>query len=166
MAQRRFRQSVPAFLRTASLRNLATAPVTYSLVIPLVLADVWITAYQWICFPLCRIPCVPRRRYFAIDRHRLAYLNPIEKLHCTYCSYANGLIAYIREIAARTEQYWCPIRHGRRIRSAHPRYRLFVDYGDAAGYRARSPELRAALKGVRPGDRRGVSAGRRATTGS
>jgi hypothetical protein len=163
-AQRRFRQSVPAFLRTSSLRNAATAPVIYSLVIPLVLADLWITAYQWICFPLYRVRCVPRRHYFVIDRHKLVYLNPIEKLHCTFCSYANGLIAYIGEIAARTEQYWCPIKHGRRVRSPHARYPLFVDYGDGAGYRARSPELRTALQGTRPSGWIGSSDGPRAHT--
>jgi hypothetical protein len=82
-----------------------------------------------------------------IDRYRLEYLNAIEKVNCTYCSYANGLIAYIREIAARTEQFWCPIKHGHRVRSPHQRYPLFADYGDAAGYRVRSGQLRTALKG-------------------
>lgn len=163
-AQRRFRQSVPAFLRTSSLRNLITAPFVYSLALPLVLADMWITAYQWICFPLYRIACVPRRRYFVIDRHKLAYLNPIEKLHCTYCSYANGLIAYIREIAARTEQYWCPIKHGRRIQAPHHLYRVFADYGDGAGYRARGFELRAALRITRPGRWAAVSVSPQART--
>ena len=88
-----------------------------------------------------------RRDYFVLDRYRLGYLNAIEKVNCTYCSYANGLIAYIREIAARTEQYWCPIKHGRRVRSPHSRYALFADFGDAAGYRARSGKLRTALAG-------------------
>jgi hypothetical protein len=161
-AQRRFRVSVPAFLRTSSLRNLVTAPLVYSLALPLVLADVWLTTYQWICFPLYRIARVPRRGYFVIDRHKLAYLNPIEKLHCTYCSYATGLIAYIREIAARTEQYWCPIKHGRRVRAPHGLYPTFVDYGDGAGYRARGSELRAALRSIRPSGWIAVSAGPRA----
>jgi hypothetical protein len=34
---------------------------------------------------------------------RLAYLNTIEKVGCIYCSYANGLLGLITEIAARTE---------------------------------------------------------------
>jgi hypothetical protein len=152
--------------RTASLRNATTVPLIYSLIIPLVLADVWLTAHQWICFPLYRISRVPRRRFFVLDRHKLAYLNPIEKLHCAYCSYANGLIAYIREIAARTEQYWCPIKHGQRLLSPHARYPLFVDYGDAAGYLARGPELRTALQPTKPTGWIGVSAGPRARTSS
>ena len=62
-------------------------------------------------------------------------MNALEKLNCAYCSYANGLIAYVREIAGRTEQYWCPIKHARRVIGAHPGYAAFMDYGDADGYR-------------------------------
>jgi hypothetical protein len=144
-AHRRFRQSIAAFLRESTLTNALTAPLIYSLAVPLVLADAWITLYQWICFPLYGIARVPRRDYFVVDRHKLAYLNAIEKVHCTFCSYANGMIAYIREIAARTEQYWCPIKHGGRVRSPHAHYPSFPEYGDAAGYRAEAPALRAAL---------------------
>jgi hypothetical protein len=32
-----------------------------------------------------------------IDRHRLGYLNVIEKANCVYCSYANGVVAYVRD---------------------------------------------------------------------
>ena len=85
------------------------------------------------------------------DRHRLAYLNGIEKLNCAYCSYANGVVSYVREVAARTEQYWCPIRHARRIPAPHSRYQLFFDYGDAERYRAELSPLRNALRHVRPG---------------
>lgn len=45
-----------------------------------------------------------------LDRHKLSYLNSIEKFNGVYCGCANGLIAYVREITARTEQYWCPVR--------------------------------------------------------
>jgi hypothetical protein len=89
---------------------------------------------------------VPRRRYFAIDRHKLAYLNGIEKVNCTFCSYTNGLIAYVREVAARTEQYWCPIKHARAIPVPHSRYHLFFDYGDAARYRRDFGALRHGLR--------------------
>ena len=131
------RPGVAAFLWDASPLNVITAPLVYSLAVPLVLADIWITLYQWICFPVYGIARVRRTNYFVLDRHRLTYLNAIEKVNCTYCSYANGLLAYIREIAARTEEYWCPIKHSRRVRAPHRRYRRFAEYGDAAGYRAR-----------------------------
>jgi hypothetical protein len=78
-------------------------------------------------------------------RHKLAYLNGIEKVNCTFCSYANGLIAYVREVAGRTEQYWCPITHARAIPAPHQRYHEFLDYGDAQGYRNELRVLRHAL---------------------
>jgi hypothetical protein len=28
-----------------------------------------------------------------------------------YCGYANGLLLYVKEIAGRTEKYWCGIMH-------------------------------------------------------
>lgn len=154
-AHRRFRQSIPAYIVEGDVLSLLTAPVIYSLLLPFALLDLWVTLYQSICFPVYGIARVPRRRYFAIDRHKLAYLNGIEKVNCTYCSYANGLIAYVREVAARTEQYWCPIRHARTIPSPHSRYDLFFEYGDAVRYRRGLMPLRATL-------RRGVSRRHRA----
>ena len=58
----------------------------------------------------------------------------IEKINCAFCSYANGLIAYTREIASLTEAYWCPIKHAKRLNGSHPRYKDFLDYGDAEAY--------------------------------
>jgi hypothetical protein len=63
-----------------------------------------------------------------------------------FCSYANGLIAYVREVAARTEQYWCPIRHARRLRHPHERYEAFAGYGDPLAYREGLTGLREALR--------------------
>jgi hypothetical protein len=143
---RRLRLGLVAYVRQGSVLNLLTAPLLYSLVVPLALLDLWVTLYQVICFPAFGIAHVPRRRYFALDRHRLAYLNGIEKLNCTYCSYANGLIAYVREVAARTELYWCPIRHARRVPEPHRHYRHYFDYGDALGYRTRLAAARHRLQ--------------------
>ena len=144
-AHRLFRQGIPAYVREGSISSLLTAPVIYSLLLPFVLLDGWVTLYQYVCFPIYGIARVCRRRYFAIDRHRLQYLNGIEKMNCTFCSYANGVIAYVREVAARTEQYWCPIKHARTTPAAHHRYREFLEYGDAPGYRNDLPTLRRAL---------------------
>ena len=134
-----------AYLADTKPVSLLTVPIVYSVVLPFALLDLSATACQWICFPLLGIPRVKRRDYFVIDRHRLDYLNVIEKVHCLYCSYANGLVAYVREIAARTEQYACPIKHGRPLPSPHDRYRLFVEYGDADGYRRDLDRLRQSL---------------------
>lgn len=145
---RRLRQSIPAYVFDGNIFSLLTAPIIYSLFIPFVVTDFWVTVYQWVCFPIYGIARVPRRRYFAIDRHKLAYLNAIEKVNCTYCSYANGVIAYVREVAARTEQYWCPIKHARSIPVPHRRYHLFFDYGDAQRYRRDLMPLRDTLRRV------------------
>jgi hypothetical protein len=145
------RQSIPAFLWDSSVASLLTTPVIYSLLLPFALLDAWVTLYQWACFPIYGIARVRRRRYVVIDCHKLAYLNGIEKVNCVYCGYANGVVAYVREIAARTEQYWCPIRHARMIPAPHARYQRFFDYGDAKAYRHELPRLRRAL---RPSQRR------------
>lgn len=125
---------------------LLTAPVIYALIVPLVLLDAFVSIYQLVCFPVYGIARVRRREHLIFDRRYLAYLNALEKINCAYCSYANGLIGYVREIAARTEQYWCPIKHARRLAAAHPRYAGFVDFGDAAAYRDDLERLRADLR--------------------
>ena len=112
-----------------------TAPVIYLLIVPFALLDLLVTVYQAICFPIYGLPKVKRRDYMVFDRRYLAYLNALEKLNCSYCSYANGLIGYVREIGSRTEQFWCPIKHARKLAAAHPRYGAFVEYGDAEAYR-------------------------------
>ncbi|MEX0347338.1 MAG: hypothetical protein AB3N20_20625 [Rhizobiaceae bacterium] len=124
---------------------ILTAPVIYSVFLPLVLLDMFVTIYQSICFPVYGISKVKRADHFIFDRHRLAYLNGIQKLNCVYCSYANGLICYVREIAGRTEQYWCPIKHSRRVIGAHANYPQFVDYGDAESFEKQLPKLRKDL---------------------
>ena len=146
VAHDRLKQSIPRFIRESSPLSLVTAPLIYSMVVPIALLDLWISIYQAACFPLYGIARVRRSSYIVIDRHHLGYLNGIEKLNCVYCGYANGVFAYVREIAGRTEQYWCPIRHAKRVQAPHPHYRHFLDYGDARGYQRALPILRAKLK--------------------
>lgn len=129
-------------IRQSPLPIILVSPVIYSLIIPLVLLDLFVVIYQAICFRVYGIVRVPRSDYVVIDRHHLAYLNPLEKLNCLYCGYGNGVLAFAREIAARTEQYWCPIKHSRPVASPHSHYTYFVDYGDAEGYRKRQDDLR------------------------
>jgi len=150
LAHQRVKQSIPAFIRDGSLRSLVTAPAIYSLIVPIALLDLWVTLYQFVCFPIYGITRVRRSTFIALDRHHLQYLNAIERANCDYCGYANGVFAYVREVAARTEQYWCPIRHARRINGPHLRYREFVEYGDADGYKRRLPMLRTQLKNTNP----------------
>lgn len=142
------RKGLVKYLAGASPWVVLTAPVIYSLIIPFVIMDLWVSAYQAICFPVYRIPQVKRSRYVVFDRSALAYLNLIEKLNCGYCSYANGVAAYVREVAARTEQYWCPIKHARRVLGAHDRYVHFAEYGDAEHYAEELKQARARLKDI------------------
>ena len=129
-------------MRQSPLRFALVSPIIYSLILPLTLLDLFLAFYQAICFRVYGIKRVPRGDFVVFDRHHLAYLNPLEKLNCVYCGYGNGVIGYAREIAARTEEYWCPIKHSRPIAKPHSRYVHFVDYGDAEGYRQRQDQLR------------------------
>ena len=81
-----------------------------------------------------------------IDRHHLSYLNGIEKMNCVYCGYFNGLGAYVQEVVARTEQYWCPIKHAKKLKTIHNRYKNFLDFGDAESYLGRAKKVRREFK--------------------
>jgi hypothetical protein len=144
--QARFRKGLLAYMLGADWRHVLSMPFIYPLIVPLALLDLSVSLYQWICFPLYRMPRVRRRAYFVFDRTHLAYLNPLEKLNCAYCSYGNGLVAYVREVVGRTEQYWCPIKHARRTLQAHPYYHGFAHYGDAEHYQADLARLRQQLR--------------------
>lgn len=146
-SQKALRQRLWPYLRDARPAHLLTAPVIYGLIVPLAALDLALTVFQHVCFRAWGIDRVRRRPFFAYDRHRLDYLNIIEKLNCNYCAYANGLIAYAREVAGRTEQYWCPVRHAARVNAPHRQYRQFVPYGDGEAYQRELPILRRRLRG-------------------
>jgi hypothetical protein len=133
------------YVTRASLLSWLAAPVIYSGWVPMALFDGFLFGYQAICFPVYGITKVKRSDYVVLDRGDLPYLNALEKFNCFYCGYANGLIAYAREIAARTEQFFCPIKHARRILGTHGRYPSFFEYGDAESYRLGLERLRDAL---------------------
>ena len=141
-------QRLMQYLRESSLMAIATAPVIYSLLLPIAMLDLFVSLFQIICFRVYSIPRVSRSEYVVIDRHHLAYLNWIEKVNCVYCGYANGVLAYAREIASRTEQYWCPIKHASRVKGCHSRQCLFCEYGDAEGFRREFDELRQRFSDI------------------
>lgn len=111
-----------------------TSPFIYIVVLPIAALDTAASLYQAVCFPVYGLRRVQRRDYVVFDRHRLPYLNAIQRLNCLYCGYANGVLAYVGEIASRTEQYWCPIKHAERVAGTHRRYDDFLEYGDVADY--------------------------------
>ena len=144
-AHRRLQRGVFRWLAENRPQNLLTAPLIYGLIVPLAFLDLCVSIYQAVCFPVYRIAKVKRSDYIVFDRRHLGYLNVFERFHCSYCAYANGLVAYASEIAARTEQYFCPIKHARKVLGSHARYRRFLDYGEAADYPARLQEFRDEL---------------------
>ena len=139
---RKLVKRVHRYLIDARITAIVTAPVIYACLVPALLMDAVISFFQFVCFPIYGIAKVKRSDYIILDRQYLRYLNAIEKINCMYCGYFNGVVAYTREIAARTEQHWCPIKHARRMRNLHSRYRYFRDYGDAANYRKNIETLR------------------------
>ena len=134
------------WFKSSSWRNILSSPVIYSMIVPIALVDLSFSIYQAICFRLYDIPRVRRSKYIVVDRHYLSFLNGIEKFNCIYCAYGNGVISYSREIISRTEQYWCPIKHARKITAGHRRYAKYIDYGDAKDYEVRILKFREALK--------------------
>ena len=145
VAHAKLKRSFLHWVTTDRPQNLITGPVIYFMVIPMALLDLTVTLYQALSFPIYRIAKVPRADYIVFDRHQLGYLNFYERLHCEYCAYASGLLAYATEIVARTEQYFCPIKHARKILGTHSRYDQFLDYGGAEDYHGRLEKFRQAL---------------------
>ena len=140
--QHKQRTGVWRYLSRAPLGFILSAPVIYGILIPLAFLDLSVTVYQHICFRIYGVPRVKRGDYLYIDRYYLPYLNLIEKINCIYCGYGNGLIEYSREIVARTEQFWCPIKHARRTLDPHRHSKKFFDYGDAEAWQKELKKIR------------------------
>ena len=150
------RTGVVAWLLSSEIRNVLSAPFIYAMVIPVALLDAFLFVYQAICFPLYRVPKVRRSNYVVLDRHNLDYLNAIEKLNCLFCGYADGVLAYARQVLSRTETYWCPIKHARRVLDPHRRYARFADFGVAEEYEAHVNDMRRYVRGEKtPGPNQG-----------
>ena len=146
---RNHKHGLPSYLLQGRFLAYLTAPIIYSGIVPFWILDLFLIIYQGICFPVYGIPKVKRADYFVFDRASLKYLNLLERFNCWFCSYGNGLFAYANEIAARTEQHWCPIKHAQRIRAPHSRYSHFFDYGDAKEYRTQVETVRNDFVDVR-----------------
>ena len=144
-AHRKLKSGFLHWLISNRPQNLITGPIIYSMIIPMVILDAFVSFYQATCFPIYRIPKARRGDYIVFDRQQLEYLNFIEKFHCTYCAYSSGLIAYVSEIVGRTESYFCPIKHARKVLGTHSRYVRFLDYGEAADFEARLEKYRSSL---------------------
>jgi hypothetical protein len=142
------RVGLPSYILHSRFLVLATSPLIWMCAIPIAFADLLGTIYQAICFPIYGIPKVRRSEYLAFDRHHLTYLNFLEKASCEYCAYVNGILGYFTEIAARTEQHWCPIKHAGCVKCEHSRYKKFIDYGDAETYRQKLEVIRSSYQDI------------------
>ena len=92
--------------------HLLSAPFIWLPLPFIIILDLVFALYQFVCFPIYKIDRVKRSEYILIfDRNKMAYLSGLEKLCCMYCGYANGVLRYMKEIAGRTEKYWCGIMH-------------------------------------------------------
>jgi hypothetical protein len=133
------------FLRNSfwiNVRYFASMPFIYGMIIPGIFLHITIEIYHQICFRIYNIPRVKANEYFIFDRQLLPYLNWFEKLNCLYCSYFNCLMAYSREIAGRTERYWCPIKHSRVLKDPHEQYDKFIEYSEGEIFRKEWERLR------------------------
>lgn len=118
------------------LRHAFVFPIIFSVIIPIIILDIWIEVYHRICFPFYGLPYSKRSSYIVFDRMRLSYLTWDQKMYCMYCSYGNGVIQYWAAIAGASEAYWCGIQHQKtRKFFAPPHHKNFVPYGDEKAWR-------------------------------
>ncbi len=118
------------------LRFYVSVPVIYGMVVPLAFLDVTTQVYQAVCFRLYGMTPVVRKKYVRVGHRGKDTLRTLDRVHCAYCAYANGVIGYTRAVIAETEKYWCPIRHqGLKDFVAPPHHREFVPDGDVHALR-------------------------------
>lgn len=121
--------------KNAKFRQIISLPIIWSVLIPVVITDIWLELYHRSCFPLYGIQYVKRSQHIKIDRHKLEYLKWYEKMGCAYCGYVNGLASYWTEIAGKTEKYWCGIMHQQDgVFKAPKHHKEFVEYNDKKAF--------------------------------
>lgn len=147
--QKKFRINVFRYIFSSTFLIVLTAPFIYFMFFPAIILHFFVTIYQTVCFPVYGIPKVKMRDYLIFDRHLLQYLNILEKFNCTFCSYFNALVGFTLEIAARTEQYWCPIKNARINALRSSRLHNYFDYGDAEKYRSKLNEVQKEFNDIK-----------------
>ncbi len=122
--------------------HLLSSPLVYAMIIPALFLDIMLFIYQKVVSRVFHLEFNKRNDYIVFDRQYLGYLNVIEKFNCLYCSYFNGLMQYASSIASRTELFFCPIRHAKKIAYRHEYYDAYLIYGDGEKYQEELKELR------------------------
>jgi len=118
------------------IKHLPMLPFITGALLFIFLLDIWVELYHRIAFPLYGFKYVKRRDYIKIDRYKLSYLHPFQKVNCIYCGYVNGALKYISEIVGETEKYWCGIKHAEREGFNPPAYHdEFLEYNDEDSFK-------------------------------
>ena len=120
------------------LRALST-PFIFGVAIPIIILDIIIEIYHRVSFYLYGIEYVKRKEYIkVIDRAKLRYLSPLQKVFCMYCGYVNGVFAFWVEIGLRSQKYWCGIKHEKDPEFKGPKItHEFAEYGDEEDFNRR-----------------------------
>lgn len=123
-------------MKSKTIPHIISIPFIWGVLVPAVIMHVCIFVYQAVAFRLYGLERVRLRDFISFDREKLSYLRTIDKLNCAYCSYVNGLFAYVCEIGRRTEYYWCGVKHmNQPTNPAFAYQEKFAAYGDEAAYR-------------------------------
>lgn len=130
------------WFREIPLLHLLSSPLIYAMIIPAIFLDVMLFIYAKVVAKVFKFDLPKRNMYIVFDRQYLGYLNIMEKLNCMYCSYFNGLMAYASAIANRTEYYFCPIKHAKKVAYEHKYYNSYLAYGDENKYQEKLKEIR------------------------
>ena len=117
-----------ALIKRSRPINLITGPIIYSMIFPILLLDMFVSFYQWTCFPVYGIQKFARKDFIIFDRQELKYLDWISKFHCTYCAYGVGVAGYVFEIIKATESYFCPVKHKEKNLIESHRHWLAIAY--------------------------------------
>lgn len=140
--QRKNMKSLWQWFREIPLPHLLSSPLIYAMTIPAIFLDVMLFLYVKVVGKVFKFDFPKRNTYIVFDRQYLGYLNIMEKLNCMYCSYFNGLMAYASAIASRTELYFCPIKHAKKVAYDHKYYNRYLSYGDEDKYQEKLKKLR------------------------
>lgn len=62
--QKRFKQGLLVYVLTAEWRHVLCVPFIYPVLVPMLLLDFFVCLYQWVCFPMLKIPKVRRSEYW------------------------------------------------------------------------------------------------------
>ena len=114
--------------------NLVTGPLIYGMVVPLVFLDLSVWVYQYVCFPIYKLPRIARVQFNAFDRQELRYLDWVSKAHCSYCAYATGAAAFASAVIAATEAYFCPIKHQHKNQAARATAVPYLEFEEPEGF--------------------------------